>query len=886
MATLCSLAVYTTSAATTETNAVRHIQLVRSTEHIQVHYPGESDEQSEKVAALIQQLGHRKYRKREEATRALKDIGTGGLKHMRQAATETSDPEIAIRLRQLVAELERIVEARKTGKLPPKPLSLKPVRVDVNFQGQTVQEVWDEVASMMRRRHPAVLDAKHLAGQCPAFLQALPSKRIHLKATNITLVELADRLGDTTGLTSRGWDGYFSMGLTPYLGWVPGDRYHLHAPRFRPSTQTSGIARIVLRDLEYSWGEMGYGRTRRTRPEFSIRVEAQLDPSLLNIKTRLDILEIRDDTGKDLILDKSCLLYKTPVAMSLSDVRGKMIHYFRNSWYPEQRNVRVRLLSPAPEATEIAVLRCRLVADVLPPGKLDFLPYRGETTTITSEDENWIGLLSREEKERFRFRIRRDPLESARKGGIRKSREMWGVAMALNTEGRCMCSLWKTEKNAKIWTRYRDRVDYGRPSGIAIIWPTTLGVINEEFRFEHIPLVGKSEGIAPSPLLQDRQVAPPAIPAGVQDHAFLRHLRTGTLVSGHFQDVTAEHLALSIQEHAFNVKRETSVHTHGIGNKTNSAPCEIHADNETFLQVYDRCLDLNIKKLDSKVDSNAKQLTRKKEWPVRYGAIDGANQSAYSGALRLDIQAWWSATAAVESKDKNTQVPEINGAEMTMVAEPGTEIMRFWLRVSELELLDGSVVDMSAAHKKLPQSGWGTDMRWQKLRFAGRSRYNKYGHAFVPIPLHLLHLEGIKRMKVQAVIYAGQSCTRKLPARNELVEESIPEHQIHLATRPVQSEKEGVWHEAEMSWRPLTLVAPGATPYRSRFRKVRISAQVTAHEQTQDNSKFVYRYRIHTGRDQKEASEATFEYLGSAVLHETEFEFKNLQLRTKVTHTR
>src|SRR5262249_12509604 len=61
---------------------------------------------AQEIARLIEKLGSRKFREREEAARALEALGEQALDRLRQAAAKSDDPEVRFRAERLLARLE------------------------------------------------------------------------------------------------------------------------------------------------------------------------------------------------------------------------------------------------------------------------------------------------------------------------------------------------------------------------------------------------------------------------------------------------------------------------------------------------------------------------------------------------------------------------------------------------------------------------------------------------------------------------------------------------------------------------------------------------------------------------------------------------------------
>src|SRR6059058_3826548 len=61
---------------------------------------------AQEIAGFIRKLESRKFREREEATRALEAAGDDALDALRQAAEKSDDPEVRIRARRLIERVE------------------------------------------------------------------------------------------------------------------------------------------------------------------------------------------------------------------------------------------------------------------------------------------------------------------------------------------------------------------------------------------------------------------------------------------------------------------------------------------------------------------------------------------------------------------------------------------------------------------------------------------------------------------------------------------------------------------------------------------------------------------------------------------------------------
>src|SRR2546428_4349873 len=61
---------------------------------------------AQEIAQLIRKLESRRFREREEATRALEAAGDDALDALRQAAENSDDPEVCIRARRLIERVE------------------------------------------------------------------------------------------------------------------------------------------------------------------------------------------------------------------------------------------------------------------------------------------------------------------------------------------------------------------------------------------------------------------------------------------------------------------------------------------------------------------------------------------------------------------------------------------------------------------------------------------------------------------------------------------------------------------------------------------------------------------------------------------------------------
>jgi uncharacterized protein (TIGR03067 family) len=70
----------------------------------------------ERIAALVKQLGHDEYAKREEASAALNAIGESALGELRTAANSDDDPEIRFRARQIIRAVTGRTRAAATKK--------------------------------------------------------------------------------------------------------------------------------------------------------------------------------------------------------------------------------------------------------------------------------------------------------------------------------------------------------------------------------------------------------------------------------------------------------------------------------------------------------------------------------------------------------------------------------------------------------------------------------------------------------------------------------------------------------------------------------------------------------------------------------------------------
>src|SRR5260370_3030473 len=61
---------------------------------------------AQEIAQLIRQLESKKFRERQEASRALEAAGDGALDALRQAAEKSDDPEVRFRARRLIERIE------------------------------------------------------------------------------------------------------------------------------------------------------------------------------------------------------------------------------------------------------------------------------------------------------------------------------------------------------------------------------------------------------------------------------------------------------------------------------------------------------------------------------------------------------------------------------------------------------------------------------------------------------------------------------------------------------------------------------------------------------------------------------------------------------------
>lgn len=76
----------------------------------------EASAKPERIAALVKQLGHDEYAKREEASTALSAIGDSALAALRKAANSDDDPEIRYRAKQIAEDVTRRTRAATTKK--------------------------------------------------------------------------------------------------------------------------------------------------------------------------------------------------------------------------------------------------------------------------------------------------------------------------------------------------------------------------------------------------------------------------------------------------------------------------------------------------------------------------------------------------------------------------------------------------------------------------------------------------------------------------------------------------------------------------------------------------------------------------------------------------
>src|SRR5436309_12935452 len=61
---------------------------------------------AQEIARLIEELGSKKFRQREEAAQALEALGEQALDALRQAAAKSDDPEVRFRAERLLTRLE------------------------------------------------------------------------------------------------------------------------------------------------------------------------------------------------------------------------------------------------------------------------------------------------------------------------------------------------------------------------------------------------------------------------------------------------------------------------------------------------------------------------------------------------------------------------------------------------------------------------------------------------------------------------------------------------------------------------------------------------------------------------------------------------------------
>lgn len=161
------------------------------------------------IAKLIDQLGSDAYVEREEASKKLDEIGVPALDDLKKAVS-SSDAEVQRRARDLVAKIDRRVQAVKV---------LAPAKVHLKFDNVPLADALREVANKSGIPLTYQGDASILA-----------SRRITLDTGEVTFWEAFDRFCAQAGLADKKSEG---MSVEERAQWVANRRQKLAPQRAR-----------------------------------------------------------------------------------------------------------------------------------------------------------------------------------------------------------------------------------------------------------------------------------------------------------------------------------------------------------------------------------------------------------------------------------------------------------------------------------------------------------------------------------------------------------------------------------------------------------------------------------------------------------------------------